>query len=122
MRVKHFDQVLDPLETPSGEVIYELVGKAAGIEPAPNHSLARIVIPKGKFSAPHYHKVSQETYYILEGEGKMTVNGESMTLHPGQACLIEPEEVHQIENNGIYDLVFLAVCVPAWDPEDSYED
>jgi mannose-6-phosphate isomerase-like protein (cupin superfamily) len=121
MRIKHFDQISEPLETPSGEIIYELVGKAAGGEPTPNHSLARIVIPRGKSSAPHYHKLSQETYYILEGEGTMIVNGESHTLHPGQACLIEPEEVHQIANHGVYDLVFLAVCVPAWVPEDSYE-
>ncbi len=121
MRIKHFDQVTDPLETPSGEVIYELVGKAGGEEPAPNHSLARIVIPRGKSSAPHYHKISQETYYVLEGEGVMTVDGEQHTLHPGQSIVIEPEEVHQIANHGVYDLVFLAVCVPAWDVEDSYE-
>jgi len=121
MRIKHYDQILEPLETPSGEVIYELVGKGEGVEPTPNHSLARIVIPRGKSSSAHFHKLSQETYYILEGEGRMTVDGETHTLHPGQACLIEPEEVHQVANHGVYDLVFLAVCVPAWDPDDSYE-
>jgi mannose-6-phosphate isomerase-like protein (cupin superfamily) len=119
MRVKHSDQITAPLETPSGEVIYELIGKETGDEPHPNHSLARIVIPPGSSSSAHYHQVSQETYYILEGEGRMEVDGERTTLHPGQACLIEPGEVHQIGNQGVTDLVFIAVCVPAWIPEDS---
>jgi mannose-6-phosphate isomerase-like protein (cupin superfamily) len=34
--------------------------------------------------------------------------------------LIEPDEVHQIFNPAKENLVFLAVCVPAWQPEDSF--
>jgi len=110
-----------PLVTDSGEIIYELVGLAVCGEHNPNHSLAQIVIPPGKSSSLHYHKISQETYFILEGEGKMSVDEEKFTLHEGQACLIEPRETHQISNEGGIDLVFLAVCVPAWVPADSYE-
>ena len=118
MRVIQYNEITDPFVTPSGEVIYELIGKGSGRQP--NHSLAQIVIPSGKSSEPHYHKVSQETYFILEGEGQMDVDGEKFTLKPGQACHIEPEEIHQIKNQGEDDLVFLAVCVPSWVPEDSF--
>lgn len=121
MKIKGSDQIPDPLQTPTGEVIYELVGAAVGEGTDPGHSLARIVIPPGKSSSPHYHKISRETYYILEGRGEMEVDGKKYTLHPGQACLIEPGEVHQIFNQSLNDLVFLAVCVPAWVPEDSFE-
>ena len=121
MRIKHSDQIPQPLVTPTGEVIYELVGAGGGEASGPGHSLARILIPPEKSSAPHYHQISSETYYILEGQGAMKIDGEDYTLHPGQACLIEPGEVHQISNLGSADLVFLAVCVPAWVPEDSFE-
>ncbi len=121
MKLRHSNQIPEPLVTPSGEIVYELIGKSWGEDPAPNHSLARIVIPSGKSSAQHYHRHSEETYFILEGEGNMRVDEQDYVLHPGQACLIEPGEIHQISNQGIYDLVFLAVCVPAWEPEDSYE-
>ncbi len=110
-----------PLKTRTGEIIYELIGKAVASTPDANHSLARIVIPKGKSSEAHYHKVSQETYFILEGEGQMSVDGEDIRLRSGQACHIEPEEIHQIKNQGESDLIFLAVCVPPWVPEDSFE-
>jgi mannose-6-phosphate isomerase-like protein (cupin superfamily) len=83
--------------------------------------LARIVIPPGKSSIPHYHKNRQETYYILQGEGTMVLDGEKLVLHPGTAIIILPEETHYIENKGIVDLEFLAICVPAWVPEDSFE-
>ena len=111
----------EPLKTETGEIIYELIGKAVTSTPDANHSLARIVIPKGKSSEPHFHKVSQESYVILEGEGQMFVDGEEFTLRSGQACHIEPEEIHQIKNQGQRDLIFLAVCVPPWVPEDSFE-
>ena len=119
MKVIHSREISEPLVTPSGEIISELIGKGSGNEP--NHSLARIVIPPGKSSHSHYHKSSQETYYILEGEGQMKVNGAEFILKPDQACLIESGVIHQISNLGERDLIFLAVCVPPWVPEDSFE-
>ncbi len=110
-----------PLETKTGEIIYELTGAAAAPGLDTNHSLARIIIPPGKSSSLHYHKQSQETYYILEGEGAMQIGERQFRLHPGQACLIEAGEVHQIKNMRESDLVFIAICAPAWVAEDSFE-
>jgi mannose-6-phosphate isomerase-like protein (cupin superfamily) len=119
MKVVQYDQITEPLITPSGEQISELIGKASGDQS--NHSLAHIVIPPGKSSAPHYHQLSQESYFMLEGEGQMQVNEHQFVLKPGQVCYIEPGETHQISNQGDGDLVFLAICVPPWVPEDSFE-
>lgn len=119
MKVADPSLVADPLVTPSGEIIAEIVGIAVGDDS--NHSLARIVIPPGKSSSLHFHKISQETYFILKGEGQMQVNDEHFTLLPGQACWIESGEIHQIHNEGETELVFLAICAPAWVPNDSLE-
>jgi mannose-6-phosphate isomerase-like protein (cupin superfamily) len=119
MKIADPSLVVNPLVTPSGEIIAEVLGTAVGDNS--NHSLARIVLPPGKSSSLHYHKISQETYFILKGEGQMQVNDKHFTLLPGQACWIESGENHQIHNEGETDLVFMAICVPAWVPDDSYQ-
>jgi len=119
MKIADPSLVMDPLVTPTGEIIAEMIGKAVGDDA--NHSLARIVIPTGKSSNLHYHKVTEETYFILKGEAEMQVNGKMIKLIPGQACYLAPGDVHQIHNDGEADLVFLAFCAPAWVPEDSFE-
>jgi len=121
MKKIHWNQISEPMITKSGEIISELIGKASVDGVFFNHSLARIVIPPGKSSSLHYHKKSQETYYILQGEGLLVVDGESYVLHPGTACNIQPGENHRIENQGSVDLEFLAICAPAWVAEDSFE-
>ena len=110
-----------PLVTETGEIIYEMIGDAVTPSLGANHSLARIILPPGKSSSLHYHKVTQETYFVLKGEGTLRVNDQQTTMLPGQACWIGPGEAHQIENEGDVDLVFLAFCSPPWVPEDSFE-
>ena len=79
-------KVDDPIITPHGEIIYELIGRDQDHGSADGHSLAHIVILPGKASLAHYHKVSQESYYILSGQAEMVINGETMDLGPGDAC------------------------------------
>jgi mannose-6-phosphate isomerase-like protein (cupin superfamily) len=121
MKLTSIDQIKSPLVTPAGEVIFELVGQGESAGEISSHSLAQIQIPPGKSSSFHYHKVSEETYFILEGQGWMSLDGREFTLNPGQAILIQPGEIHQICNQGEKELKFLAICVPAWVPEDSFE-
>ena len=102
-----------------GEVIQEFLGAQAGA--VESHSLARVTIGPGKSSMPHFHKLSDESYLILSGTATMQINDVEFILHPWEAVLIEPMDVHQIFNHGDEDLVFLAACVPAWQPGDSFE-
>jgi mannose-6-phosphate isomerase-like protein (cupin superfamily) len=66
--------------------------------------------------------VSEETYYILTGTARMVIDQHELSLSPGQACLIQPREWHQIFNPGDVDLQFLAICAPAWNAADSYSE
>lgn len=121
MKITDWKEIQQPLETESGEIIYELIGNAVNDGTDPNHSLARIIIPPGKSSTTHFHKISEETYYFLEGEGQMKVNQKDFSLQAGQSCYLAPGDIHYIKNTGDVDLEFLAVCTPAWIPEDSFE-
>lgn len=116
----HKDQIRTPFQTPRGEVIYELFGLASEHGRAEAHSLAQVVIPPGKSSLPHRHQVCEESYFILQGRAQMSLDEREFEMTPGQACLIIPGQTHQISNTSDQDLEFLAICAPAWYPEDTY--
>jgi mannose-6-phosphate isomerase-like protein (cupin superfamily) len=104
---------------PHGEVVYELIGMKAG--GSSQHSLAQITILPGKASRKHYHPVAEESYYIVAGRGRIEMDGETQQVHAGDAVLIPANKVHQIFNDSQSNenLIFLAVCLPAWTPDNS---
>jgi mannose-6-phosphate isomerase-like protein (cupin superfamily) len=120
MYINEKAKVTNPIRNPQGETIYELIGNSVNSGQTDTHSLAVIVMPPGGSSQPHFHKVGEETYYILAGSAKMAINELEFVLVRGQACLIQPNERHQITNIGKENLEFIAVCAPAWTPVDSY--
>ena len=121
MRVITKDDIAEPFLAPLGEVIYELMGSPHHIGGTSNHSFAHVVVPRGKMSPRHYHKVLEETYYILNGKARMVIDGHEFTLSPSQSCLIMPGEVHQVFNDAPDALEFLVVCAPPCTADDSFE-
>jgi len=107
------------IKNQGGERIQEVLGVQAGS--VHSHSVAEITIPPGGTAMPHFHKKTEETYLILSGVATLKIQEEKLVLVAGEAVLIEPGEIHQIKNNGKENLVFIAVCVPAWQPDDSFE-
>ncbi|TXT55550.1 MAG: Cupin domain protein [Promethearchaeota archaeon] len=47
---------------------------------------------------PHGHESIDETFYFVEGEGIMVINGKDYAASEGSAFLIEPREMHNIRN------------------------
>ncbi|MEM7345817.1 MAG: hypothetical protein AAF485_16360, partial [Chloroflexota bacterium] len=79
-------KLITATETPSqmhkadGEKIYLMIGKGYDEEGVTNnHSVGLIVMPKCEWSRPHYHKVTEETYYIISGQARMIVDGKEFT-------------------------------------------
>jgi mannose-6-phosphate isomerase-like protein (cupin superfamily) len=113
------DDAKAPVPAPMGEITYEMTGIPSGPCATKSHSLALIVLPPGKSSLRHYHHVSEETCYILHGAARLVIDGSEFRLRPGQACLIEPQERHQIFNDGPDTLEFVTISAPPWTPNDS---
>src|SRR5690349_12843300 len=63
-------------------------------------SLAEARLPPGGQTAPHYHPLTEEIYYILEGRGRMQIGDEVEIVEPGDAIAIPPGEIHTIQNVG----------------------
>ena len=74
------------------------------------------VVEISKDSRPHFHKKMTEIYYVLEGEGKLEIDGDSVALKPGVSVLIPPGKLHR----AVGELKILNVPVPAFDPEDEW--
>ncbi|MBK8815154.1 MAG: cupin domain-containing protein [Methylococcaceae bacterium] len=63
-----------------------------------------------------------ERYVILEGNGLVEVgNLPAHEVKYGDVVLIPPETPQRITNNGVTDLIFLAICSPRF-YQDAYED
>ena len=84
-----------------------------------NQSLAEARLPVGAATTPHYHRVTEEIYYILEGTAQMQIGDELREVRPGDAIAIPPGDVHQIRNSGRQTLKFLCCCAPGYQHEDT---
>jgi mannose-6-phosphate isomerase-like protein (cupin superfamily) len=57
----------------------------------------------------HYHERTDEFYYVIAGKGTMTLDGDTIDLHPGVVVYVPRGVRHKATG----DLTVLVVCVPA---------
>jgi len=84
-----------------------------------NQSLAEARLAPGGRTTPHYHPLTEEIYYILEGSGRMTIGDETRDMGSGDAIAIPPGAVHTITNTGTSLLKFLCCCAPGYEDADT---
>ena len=101
-------------------VVRELLGLPTSS--ARNQSLAESTLEPGRSTQRHYHRESEELYYLVEGTGEMEVDGERAPVGPGDAILIPPGAWHQISAKGDGPLRFLCCCAPPYRREDTFFD
>ena len=82
-------------------------------------SLAEARLLPGARTTPHYHPQTEEIYYLLEGSGRMQIDGDVCDVKPGDAIAIPPGAVHTIENTGAGTLKFLCCCAPGYEHADT---
>ncbi len=70
--------------------------------------------PKG-YVARHAHKVQEQIYHVLDGEGVMELSGNRQVVRRHDVIFIPPGIEHSIMNTGLDDLVFLVITVPPKD-------
>lgn len=82
-------------------------------------SLAEATIPAGSTTRLHRHRCVEELYYVLQGQGLMTVGGEEWVIGMGDTVLIPPGTPHQIRALGAADLRILCASAPAYADDDT---
>jgi mannose-6-phosphate isomerase-like protein (cupin superfamily) len=107
----------EPFVTADGSTIRVLLD--AETAAARNQSLAEAELGPGRETTRHYHRESEEIYFVLSGSGEMEVDGDRRAVGPGDAILIPPGAWHQI-TTGDDPIRFLCVCAPPYRHEDTF--
>jgi len=67
--------------------------------------------------AEHVHRVQEQVYHVLEGEGLLTLDDRRVLLRRHDYVFVPPGVRHSFTNNGLVPLVFLVVTSPVEDGE-----
>ncbi|MFZ9544054.1 MAG: cupin domain-containing protein [Hylemonella sp.] len=67
----------------------------------------------------HVHQVQEQVYYVLEGEGVLTLDEARHLMRPHDYVYVPPGVRHSFTNTGTNGLVFLVVTTPAMDEEEA---
>jgi mannose-6-phosphate isomerase-like protein (cupin superfamily) len=65
----------------------------------------------------HYHKQTDEVYYVIDGEGTMILDDEQIDLHRGVVVYVP----RGVKHKAIGKLTVLTVCIPRGVLDDIYE-
>ena len=84
----------EPFTTADGSTIRSILDRSNA--PVEKQSLAEATLPEGRSTERHYHRLSEEFYFVLEGRGRMEVNGAEQEIGPGDAVLIPAGAWHQV--------------------------
>jgi len=115
MEIRNRDSQV-PFTTKDGSTIRSLLDLSNA--PVANQSLAEATLPEGAETQRHYHKLSEEIYYLTAGRGLMEIDGVKREVGPGDAILIPPGAWHQIR--AIEPLGFLCCCAPPYAHDDTF--
>ena len=63
----------------------------------------------------HSHKVQEQVYHVLEGEGLMEVGDKTHVVRKHDVIYLPPGVEHSINNTGVADLVFIVATSPVTD-------
>jgi mannose-6-phosphate isomerase-like protein (cupin superfamily) len=71
------------------------------------------VLPPGASEGLHRHTGVEEVYYVINGDGEVTVAGETTALRKGDAVPLQLNDPHAFRNTGTVDLEFMILGVAA---------
>lgn len=82
----------------TGEILFREAFKKEDFESNLVHLHETTVFPNSTIGC-HLHEGNEEIYYILEGEGIMTVDNEERQVEPGDAIITHSGSYHGLVNN-----------------------
>src|SRR3954454_14197154 len=65
----------------------------------------------------HYHEKTDEVYYVIDGKGTMTLDGEQIELHEGVVVYVP----RGVRHKAVGRLTVLTVCIPRGVLHDVHE-
>ncbi len=108
---------IEPFITKDGSSIRELIHPA--VHGTGKQSVAEAMLPAGQKTLLHRHRLSEEIYHILEGNGWVRLGDRCHPVTVGDTIRIPPGTPHGMVASEGGALVFLCCCVPPYRHEDT---
>jgi mannose-6-phosphate isomerase-like protein (cupin superfamily) len=70
------------------------------------------VYQPGAYVAPHRHRIKEQLYHVLDGEGLIELEGERTVVRKDDVIFIPPGVEHAIYNTGMTDLRIIVATSP----------
>jgi mannose-6-phosphate isomerase-like protein (cupin superfamily) len=83
-----------------------------------DHQVKRIVVAPGKRPSYQRHQYRAEHWFIVAGDGKVTIDDEVRSVTAGDSVEVALGAAHRIENVGERDLVFIEIQHGSYFGED----
>jgi mannose-6-phosphate isomerase-like protein (cupin superfamily) len=107
----------EPITALDGALIYELMN--AEERKRLDVALAVGFLPAGRKAIPHYHKISEELYYVADGFGRVRVGEQDFEVKKGSMIYVPTDKVHALENGSdSEELKVLCVSSPSYTEGD----
>jgi len=79
---------------------------------AKNYALLINTMNAGVHGAEHKHDENEHCWYILEGTGVITIDGEPHDLAPNMAVYVPADTLHKIDVGPDEDLTYVVIYAP----------
>ena len=86
-----------------------------------DHKVKRIVVYPGMRLSLQKHQKRAEHWYVLSGEGIVTLDGQRLNKKHGESVNIPCGSTHRIENSGIVNLSFIEIQTGTYFGENDIE-
>lgn len=100
------------------ELEWDICGSRRRLITGADGSPASIHVTTMSGARPHFHRTTTEYYYVLEGSGRLMVDGEPVPLEMGDVVMVRPGATHHAEG----ELTCVVMGVPPFDPADQHLD
>ncbi len=79
----------------------------------PDLSVIQEKVPPGAGETRHRHALARQFFFVLAGVAELEVDGERVTLGPGEGRHVPAGRPHKLENPGPDPVTFLVISSPA---------
>jgi predicted cupin superfamily sugar epimerase len=100
-----------------GVELRELTGRLARSKTS-DYSIARFTLAPGHGTGTSYNKVGEEVFLIISGQGTVVVGTDASPVGAGMVVVLKPLVKHSLTAASDSTLVFDAITVPAFSPDD----
>lgn len=109
----------EPFVARDGALVFELF-RNSGLA-IKNMSIASGYLKPRQKALPHFHKASEEIYYVISGSGQCRIGNVIEKIKEGEAVYISVGATHALENTSrTKTMKVLAICSPTYQDRDTF--